>query len=93
MAKMMEKDMMGRCRCTCSPGGFLKMVLAAILLAVGTYFVVWGLWGQWNAVLSRLGWWQLMLYYALGFLAWMLGKSMKKAAMMGCALHGGMCCK
>jgi hypothetical protein len=91
MAKMMEKDMMGMCKCTCSGAGFLKMVLAAIFMAVGAYFAVWGLWGQWNAA---LGWFNAMVYYALGFFAFALGKGVKRAAMACCPLHGGrMCCK
>jgi hypothetical protein len=84
MAKMEMK-------CACSGGGLFKMMFGAILMAVGLYFGVMGLWLQWG---GYSGWLQVMAFYALGLFGMHLGKVMKKSSMMSCPMHGGMmCCK
>ena len=82
-----KMEMMG-CECRCGPGGLFKMVLAAILMAVGLYFGLMGLMWQWS---GSADWLPIMALYALGLFGLHLGKVMKKMA--ACPMHGGMCCK
>ena len=59
--------------CTCGPSNFGWMILAAVLFAIGLYFVVWGVYTQWTGG----DWLTAMVWSAIGFLVFMLGKMAK----------------
>jgi TM2 domain-containing membrane protein YozV len=67
----MAKEMM----CEGKPG---MGILAAALMAVGIYFLIWGFMTQMASAISWSLWnWNALLYYLIGFLVLGLGKMLK----------------
>ena len=80
MAKMMGKGP----TCSCGPGNFLWMVIAAVVLAVGVYVFVMALQAQWSGSATFVN---VALWYALGVLIITFGKMAKWKSCSGCSAH------
>ena len=70
-------------KCLCGPSNFWFGVLAAIILAIGTYLFVMGFVAQLNGLGTV---WETLLWYALGILVMFFGK-IAKFKMFSCPSH------
>ena len=70
--------------CTCGPGNIAYGVIAAVIMAIGVYFVVTGFVLQFN---NAAIYWAILLWYAAGLLVMWTGKRFK-CKMYGCQVHG-----
>ena len=70
--------------CKCTPGGFVWLVIGVIILALGFYALVKGIWMQWN---QGADWLQAGIWYAIGFLVMCIGKVVKMKGCAGCQVH------
>lgn len=70
--------------CKCTPGGFVWIVLGAIILALGFFALIKGLMLQWQ---EGANWIQAGVWYAVGFLVLFIGKCVKMKGCVGCPVH------
>ena len=68
-----------KCKCNFGMG-----LVALILFAIGFWIVVNGYVTQWNNLAS---YWQVMLWYLVGFVVLVFGKMAKWKSHAGCTVH------